>query len=235
MDYTQLELLHKATCNIMKADYEKTFNNDRSRLILEPRQTTMYLASDGGLIKPVLTLQEIGIFFDYKDHATVLNAKKTIKNLYETDGLYKNKMKCRLVIDSIKALYNDLLTKNLYDIINLKEKLHLLIDIISLIERIDPNIRRKLQKTNINNNPKALYKKYLHSNIKKSIDSVLKSSLTDYKKAFIISKLFKEFKTWHHLTIIPDNLFNLIWSFLTKDSAIELDELRNNEYFKVIC
>lgn len=78
-------------------DYlEKRFNlpenwnhtKNRKRELVEFRQVGMNLIKSN----TKLTLSAIGMEFGNRDHATVLHARKTVSNLYETDLKFKDKL-----------------------------------------------------------------------------------------------------------------------------------------------
>ena len=86
----------KSTLAIDPLEYLHT----RKRKHVEIRQLTMYFMTE----HTKSSLSEIGKFFN-RDHATVLHAKKTIKNLIETE-------------EEIKKMY-ELIKGNLYSSYNL--------------------------------------------------------------------------------------------------------------------
>ena len=76
-------------CKIYKQDPDKVlkYNKSRKREYVLIRQVTMTMAK----LKSNLTLTVIGAPFG-KDHATVIHAVKTVKNLSETDRQFKKEV-----------------------------------------------------------------------------------------------------------------------------------------------
>jgi glutaredoxin 2 len=71
----------KLVANYYNIEYDFAQKNSRKREICFPRQVAMYLLKEN----TNLSLSQIGMFFNGKDHATVLHAKRTIVNLMQSD------------------------------------------------------------------------------------------------------------------------------------------------------
>ena len=82
----KIQIIFKLVCDFRGIPIEKAYSKTRKREIVECRQIAMTISME--LIKA--TLQEIGQNIGGKDHATVLHAKKTIKNLCDTNKKFKH-------------------------------------------------------------------------------------------------------------------------------------------------
>lgn len=80
--------IQKAVCNYYNIDLQKLHANTRKREYVLPRQIAMYFCKK--LTK--LSFREIGENIGNKDHATVIFAIKTIKNLIETNRQFRNQI-----------------------------------------------------------------------------------------------------------------------------------------------
>lgn len=77
----QFETITKMVCKITEQDPKNLQLKTRKREIVFSRQVCMSLAK----LKTKHSLSTIGKYYGGKDHATVLHAIKTIKNLIDTD------------------------------------------------------------------------------------------------------------------------------------------------------
>ena len=85
-DYKKMEIIHRNVCKVFEVDFDLTFMKTRKREIVEARQVTMELTR-----KLLGSSQfDTGYYFR-KDHATVIHAEITVKNLRDTDELYNSK------------------------------------------------------------------------------------------------------------------------------------------------
>lgn len=76
--------IFETVCDIFKVTAEEMFGKCRKRNLVEPRQIIMYLLYN----KTARNLKSIGRLMN-RDHATVIYAKNTVKDLIDTDKLYK--------------------------------------------------------------------------------------------------------------------------------------------------
>ena len=83
-----IELIQKLVSDYFHIPIDKIQSNSRKREIVQARQLTMYFAKSH--TKSSLSL--IGTKCGNKDHATVMHACKTVKNLADTDKKYKKCM-----------------------------------------------------------------------------------------------------------------------------------------------
>lgn len=77
----------KIVAALFNVEYEALFTISKKRPIVTARQVAMYIIKD----KTKYSLAFIGSFFN-RDHATVLHANKTIKNLMEFDKEFRIKV-----------------------------------------------------------------------------------------------------------------------------------------------
>ncbi|HAJ99083.1 MAG TPA: chromosomal replication initiator protein DnaA [Bacteroidales bacterium] len=80
-----IEFIQKMVSEYFHIPIEKIYSDSRKREIVQARQLAMYLSKT--FTKSSLSI--IGIKCGNKDHATVLHACKTVKNLSDTDKKYK--------------------------------------------------------------------------------------------------------------------------------------------------
>lgn len=71
-------------CDIFKVTEEEMKGKCRKRNLVEPRQIIMYMLYN----KTARNLKSIGRLMN-RDHATVIYANNTVKDLMDTDKLYK--------------------------------------------------------------------------------------------------------------------------------------------------
>lgn len=74
-------------CSMYNVTKSKLLSDSRKREIVVPRQILMYYYN----VFERMSLSDTGALFG-KDHATVLHAKKSVKNMTETDKMYKKKL-----------------------------------------------------------------------------------------------------------------------------------------------
>ncbi len=80
-----IDYIKKVVCNYYNIQPETLQQNTRKREIVQARQIAMYFSKN--LTKSSLTV--IGMQIGGKDHATVLHAYRTVKNLMETDKSFR--------------------------------------------------------------------------------------------------------------------------------------------------
>jgi len=80
-----IDVIQKTVCNYFNISLEKLFSKTRKREIVQARQLAMYFSK----VFTKHSLAEIGNRCGNKDHATVLYACKTVKNLTDTDKNFK--------------------------------------------------------------------------------------------------------------------------------------------------
>lgn len=78
---------HKYVCELLNVDYDMSMSKNQERELVEARQTTM--ATIRNVFGKSYSLVKIGAFFN-KDHATVIHAQVTIRDLIDTDNRLKN-------------------------------------------------------------------------------------------------------------------------------------------------
>lgn len=68
-----------------------------------------------------------------------------------------------------------------------------------------------------------------------NIKAIESDNKGNYEKALLLTRLFKQSPGWHHVTLIPDNIFNDFWNLCEmKKSGIFFDSEREYQYFKVM-
>jgi chromosomal replication initiator protein len=80
-----VDLIQNTICSYYKVSLEQLNSKTRRREIVQARQVAMYFAK--ALTKE--SLASIGTSIGGKDHATVLHACKTVRNLMETDRSFR--------------------------------------------------------------------------------------------------------------------------------------------------
>ena len=85
-DTTTAGILRKVS-EYCEVDVNDIVKKTRKRYIVEPRQVAMYLAKRDTME----SLSFIGWRLGGKDHATVIHAAKTVKNLLETNASFRKK------------------------------------------------------------------------------------------------------------------------------------------------
>ncbi|WP_153801028.1 chromosomal replication initiator protein DnaA [Foetidibacter luteolus] len=80
-----IEAIQKMVCDYFDVSYEKLLHKTRKREIVQARQITMYLAK--AFTKN--SLKTIGEHFGGRDHTTVIHSCQTVKDLMDTDSLFR--------------------------------------------------------------------------------------------------------------------------------------------------
>ncbi|MEX6685920.1 chromosomal replication initiator protein DnaA [Danxiaibacter flavus] len=80
-----IEAIQKMVCEYFDVPYEKLLHKTRKREIVQARQITMYLAK--AFTKN--SLKTIGEHFGGRDHTTVIHSCQTVKDLMDTDSLFR--------------------------------------------------------------------------------------------------------------------------------------------------
>ncbi len=80
-----IEAIQKMVCEYFDVAYDKLLQKTRKREIVQARQITMYLAKS--FTKN--SLKTIGEHFGGRDHTTVIHSCQTVKDLMDTDSLFK--------------------------------------------------------------------------------------------------------------------------------------------------
>jgi len=93
--YPELNKIAQSICKYFNTSMIKLRKKQRYRTIVQPRQIGMYLSSEF----THYSASRIGSYWGGFDHATVLHAKKTVMNLYDTDRFFRN---------DVNFLYNEL-------------------------------------------------------------------------------------------------------------------------------
>jgi len=93
-----IELIQTIVCQFFKISKNEMLSARRSRYLVRPRQTAIYLAK----LLTSKSLPEIGRFFSNRDHTTVIHSVKTIEKLRKEDN------ELNINIDNLKnkILYN---------------------------------------------------------------------------------------------------------------------------------
>lgn len=80
-----IDTIQKMVCEYFDVPYDKLLQKTRKREIVQARQITMYLAK--AFTKN--SLKTIGEHFGGRDHTTVIHSCQTVKDLMDTDTLFK--------------------------------------------------------------------------------------------------------------------------------------------------
>ncbi len=80
-----IDAIQKLVCEFFAVPYEKLLHKTRKREIVQARQITMYLAK--AFTKN--SLKTIGEHFGGRDHTTVIHSCQTVKDLMDTDSLFR--------------------------------------------------------------------------------------------------------------------------------------------------
>ena len=94
-----IELIQTVVCKFFKISKNEMLSSRRSRYLVRPRQTAIYLTK----ILTSKSLPEIGREFSNRDHTTIIHSVKTIERLKE-----KNPE----MVDNINKLKNQILYNN---------------------------------------------------------------------------------------------------------------------------
>ena len=91
-----IDLIQTLVCKFFKISKNEMLSSRRSRYLVRPRQTAIYLTK----ILTSKSLPEIGREFSNRDHTTIIHSVKTIEKLKEKDDL---------IVDNINKLKNQIL------------------------------------------------------------------------------------------------------------------------------
>lgn len=80
-----IDTIQKMVCEYFNVGYEKLLHKTRKREIVQARQITMYLSKQ--FTKN--SLKTIGEHFGGRDHTTVIHSCQTVKDLMDTDSIFK--------------------------------------------------------------------------------------------------------------------------------------------------
>lgn len=80
-----IDAIQKMVCEYFNVGYEKLLHKTRKREIVQARQITMYLSKQ--FTKN--SLKTIGEHFGGRDHTTVIHSCQTVKDLMDTDSIFK--------------------------------------------------------------------------------------------------------------------------------------------------
>jgi chromosomal replication initiator protein len=80
-----IDTIQKMVCDYFEVPYDKLLQKTRKREIVQARQITMYLAK--AFTKN--SLKTIGEHFGGRDHTTVIHSCQTVKDLMDTDGVFR--------------------------------------------------------------------------------------------------------------------------------------------------
>lgn len=80
-----IDTIQKMVCEFFDVPYERLMHKTRKREIVQARQISMYLAK--GFTKN--SLKTIGEHFGGRDHTTVIHSCQTVKNLMDTDSIFR--------------------------------------------------------------------------------------------------------------------------------------------------
>ncbi|MBD0332262.1 MAG: chromosomal replication initiator protein DnaA [Chitinophagaceae bacterium] len=81
-----IDTIQKMVCEYFDVPYEKLLQKTRKREIVQARQITMFLAK--AFTKN--SLKTIGEHFGGRDHTTVIHSCQTVKDLMDTDGVFRD-------------------------------------------------------------------------------------------------------------------------------------------------
>ncbi len=94
-----IDLIQTAVCRFFKISKNEMLSSRRSRYLVRPRQTAIYLTK----ILTSKSLPEIGREFSNRDHTTIIHSVKTIEKIKEKDPE---------MVDNINKLKNQILYNN---------------------------------------------------------------------------------------------------------------------------
>ena len=77
-----IDLIQTIVCRFFKISKNEMLSSRRSRYLVRPRQTAIYLTK----ILTTKSLPEIGREFSNRDHTTIIHSVKTIERLKEKDS-----------------------------------------------------------------------------------------------------------------------------------------------------
>jgi chromosomal replication initiator protein len=81
-----IDTIQKLVCEYFEVPYDKLLQKTRKREIVQARQISMYLAK--AFTKN--SLKTIGEHFGGRDHTTVIHSCQTVKDLMDTDGIFRD-------------------------------------------------------------------------------------------------------------------------------------------------
>ena len=79
-----IDLIQTTVCKFFKISKNEMLSSRRSRYLVRPRQTAIYLAK----LLTSKSLPEIGRSFSNRDHTTVIHSVRTASNLLATDPIF---------------------------------------------------------------------------------------------------------------------------------------------------
>ena len=91
-----IDLIQTIVCKFFKISKNEMLSSRRSRYLVRPRQTAIYLTK----ILTSKSLPEIGREFSNRDHTTIIHSVKTIEKLKERDPS---------IVENINKLKNQIL------------------------------------------------------------------------------------------------------------------------------
>ena len=94
-----IDLIQTLVCKFFKISKNEMLSSRRSRYLVRPRQTAIYLSK----ILTSKSLPEIGREFSNRDHTTIIHSVKTIEKIKEKD---------QEMVDNINKLKNQILYNN---------------------------------------------------------------------------------------------------------------------------
>jgi chromosomal replication initiator protein len=97
-----IDLIQTVVCKFFKISKNEMLSSRRSRYLVRPRQTAIYLTK----ILTSKSLPEIGREFSNRDHTTIIHSVKTIEKIKEKDSE---------MVDNINILKNQILYNNKND------------------------------------------------------------------------------------------------------------------------
>ena len=102
-----IDLIQTLVCKFFKISKNEMLSSRRSRYLVRPRQTAIYLTK----ILTSKSLPEIGREFSNRDHTTIIHSVKTIEKLKEkdpvmVDNINKLKIKYYIIIPKMKFNVN---------------------------------------------------------------------------------------------------------------------------------
>ena len=97
-----IDLIQTLVCKFFKISKNEMLSSRRSRYLVRPRQTAIYLTK----ILTSKSLPEIGREFSNRDHTTIIHSVKTIEKIKETDPI---------MVENINKLKNQILYNNKED------------------------------------------------------------------------------------------------------------------------
>ena len=95
-----IDLIQTLVCKFFKISKNEMLSSRRSRYLVRPRQTAIYLTK----ILTSKSLPEIGREFSNRDHTTIIHSVKTIEKLKENDPV---------MVENINKLKNEILYNNI--------------------------------------------------------------------------------------------------------------------------